>query len=92
LQTVRARGVPLAYVSRVEMETGAHRSIDIVVQQLVTDERFRRLFLRDPQQALMELLGRAHLTEEEIGALGATGSLLSESRSGAATRANSTTV
>ena len=49
------------------------RSIEMVIGRLVTDDEFRLTFLRDPHQALAELLERGmHLTHAEIGALIAT--------------------
>ena len=49
------------------------RSIEMVIGRLVTDDEFRLTFLRDPHQALAELLERGmHLTLAEIGALIAT--------------------
>lgn len=53
------------------------RSIEAVIGRLVTDEEFRRRFLSDPHQALVELLERGtHLTHTEIAALIATDVLL----------------
>lgn len=46
------------------------RCIEIVIGRLVTDEDFRSTFLRDPHQALGELLERGtHLSHAEIAAL-----------------------
>jgi hypothetical protein len=56
------------------------RSIEMVIGRLVTDEEFRETFLRDPHQALGDLLERGmHLTHAEIAALVATDSSLWES-------------
>ena len=55
------------------------RSIEAVIGRLVTDEEFRRRFLSDPHQALVDLLERGtHLTATEIAALIATDLLLWE--------------
>ena len=55
------------------------RSIETVIGRLVTDEDFRRRFLQDPHQAIVELLERgAHLTHTEIAALIATDARLWE--------------
>ena len=46
------------------------RSIEMVIGRLVTDEEFRATFLRDPHEALAQLLERGtHLTHAEIAAL-----------------------
>lgn len=55
------------------------RSIEMVIGRLVTDEEFRQTFLKDPHQALGDLLERGtHLTHAEIAALIATESSLWE--------------
>jgi hypothetical protein len=42
----------------------------MVIGRLVTDEEFRATFLRDPHEALAQLLERGtHLTHAEIAAL-----------------------
>ena len=49
------------------------RSIEMIVGRLVTDEAFRATFLRDPYQALVELIDRGtHLSHAEVAALIAT--------------------
>jgi hypothetical protein len=46
------------------------RSIEAVIGRLVTDEKFRRRFMTDPHQALVDLHERGtHLTHTEIAAL-----------------------
>jgi hypothetical protein len=55
------------------------RCIEVVIGRIVTDEEFRRKFLSDPHEALVELLERGtHLTQTEIAALVATDSSLWE--------------
>ena len=49
------------------------RSIEMIVGRLVTDEEFRASFLRDPYQALVDLIDRGtHLSHAEVAALMAT--------------------
>jgi hypothetical protein len=49
------------------------RSIEMIVGRLVTDEAFRASFLRDPYQALVDLIDRGtHLSHAEVVALMAT--------------------
>jgi len=49
------------------------RSIEMIVGRLVTDEEFRANFLRDPYQALVQLIDRGtDLSHAEIAALMAT--------------------
>jgi hypothetical protein len=46
------------------------RSIEIIIGRLLTDEAFRRRFVSDPHQLLVELLDLGtHLTQAEIQAL-----------------------
>ena len=53
------------------------RSIEMVIGRLVTDEEFRETFLRNPHQALGDLLEQwTHLSAAEIAALVATDSTL----------------
>jgi hypothetical protein len=55
------------------------RCIEMVIGRLVTDEEFRQTFLRDPHEALAELLERGtHLSHAEIAALIATDASLWE--------------
>lgn len=55
------------------------RCIEIVIGRLVTDEEFRGTFLKDPHQALGDLLERGtHLSHSEIAALIAIDSALWE--------------
>jgi len=49
------------------------RSIEMIVGRLVTDEEFRASFLRDPYQALVDLIDRGtHLSHTDLAALMAT--------------------
>lgn len=66
-------GAALAFVEAGGTVT--QRSIEMVIGRLVTDEEFRQTFLKDPHQALSDLLERGtHLTQSEITALVATNS------------------
>ena len=51
----------------------AHRSIEILIGRLITDEAFRSAFLLDPMEVLSEFADCGHdLTGLEIAALMAT--------------------
>ena len=53
-----------------DQRTVTQRSIEIVIGRLLTDEEFRRTFLRNPHEALGELLERGTLlSHAEIAAL-----------------------
>ncbi len=48
----------------------AHRSIEILIGRLITDEAFRQTFIRDPAGALAQFIESGyHLTELEAAAL-----------------------
>ncbi len=53
-----------------EVVTVAHRTIEMLIGRLITDEEFRTQFLRDPEQTLTELndLGLV-LSRTEVSAL-----------------------
>jgi hypothetical protein len=53
-----------------EVVTVAHRTIEMLIGRLITDEEFRTQFLRDPEQTLTELndLGLV-LSRTEVAAL-----------------------
>ncbi len=52
------RGAELASPTRERHVTVAHRIIEILIGRLITDEKFRREFLQDPEATLFALSDR----------------------------------